>query len=133
MTVSYAKSYIDRAYDARDIFTLYHVISTLEANRDLPEVFELFMRLWEWCCSTRSGVWQYYEIIPLAEFHKTADMMKRHNLGEITERFLGGMENWQEPEYCGDLDDWIEDNQETIAMAAMTLIEEHRDYLYPVK
>jgi hypothetical protein len=131
MAVNYAKSYVDRACESRDVVTLYDVVRTLDAARDLPEPFKLFVRMWEWCCSTRSGVWQYYENIPLAKFHETAAMMDRCNLGEIAKRYRAGMHNWAEPVYCGDLDAWIDEHWGAIENAAMGLIESDRERLYP--
>lgn len=42
------------------------------------------------------------------------------------------MENWQKPEYCGDLGTWIDDNWNTIVTEATTLIESDRECLYPI-
>jgi hypothetical protein len=131
MAVNYSKTFIDRAFESRDVFTLYDIVRTLDAERDLAEPFKLLVRMWEWCCSTRSGVWQYYENIPPAEFQETADLLDRFNLGEIAIRYRAGMENWEEPEYCGDLDDWIDDNWDRIETAAIGLIELDRESIYP--
>ncbi len=131
MTVQYAKTYVDRTCDSRDVSTIYDIVRTLDAERNLPEPFKLLVRLWQWCCSTRSGVWQYYENIPRAEFEETANMMDRCNLGEIAARYRAGVEYWEEPEHCGDLDTWIEENWDTIENAAMTLVDGNRDCLYP--
>jgi hypothetical protein len=132
MAINYSKTFIDRACESRDVFTLYDIVRTLDAERDLAQPLKLFVRMWEWCCSTRSGVWQYYENIPLAEFQKTADMMDRFNLDEIAIRYRAGMENWEEPEYCGDLDNWIDDNWDTLETAAIGLIELDRKSIYPI-
>ncbi len=131
MTVNYSKAYIDRVFESRDVFTLYDIVRTLDAERDLADPFKLLVRIWEWCCSTRSGVWQYYENIPMAEFQKTADMMDRFNLGEIAVKYRAGMECWQEPEYCGDLDTWIDDNWDTIETSAIGLVALDRQSIYP--
>ncbi len=92
MTVNYAKSYIDRACESRDVFTLYNIVRTLDVERDLDEPYKLFLRLWEWCCATRSFVWQYYETISLVEFHETASMMDRFKLGRNRKTLSGGHE-----------------------------------------
>lgn len=132
MAVQYAKSYVNRACDSRDVFTLYDIVRTLDAERDLPTPFKLLVRMWEWCCSTRSGVWQYYENIPLAEFNETANLMEQWGLDELAVRYRGGMENWEDPEYCGDLDAWIDDNWSAIEHAAMSLVDGRREHLYPI-
>jgi len=132
MAVRYAKTYVDRTCNSRDVFTLYDIVRTLDADRSLPEPFKLLVRMWEWCCSTRSGIWQYYENIPLAEFQGIANMMDRYRLGEIAKRYRNGMDNWEEPEYCGDLDTWIDENWDNIENAAMALVDSDRNCLYPI-
>tara|TARA_R110002049_G_scaffold247930_3_gene422416 strand:- start:138 stop:542 length:405 start_codon:yes stop_codon:yes gene_type:complete len=131
MAVQYAKTYIDRAVDANDLFTLYDVIRVLDSERDLAEPLRLFLRLWEWTGSTRSGVWQYYENVRIADFDEIATMMDRYNLTEIATRYRAGMECWEEPRYCDDLDAWIEANESMLEEIAMRLIEPHREQLYP--
>lgn len=131
MTVQYAKAFIDRAVDANDLFTLYDVICVLDVERDLAEPLRLFLRLWEWTGSTRSGIWQYYENIGIADFDETAKMMDRCGLNEIAARYRAGMEYWEEPRYCDDLDVWIETNEPMLDETSMRLIEPFREQLYP--
>ena len=133
MTVNYAKSYVDRVCDSRDISALYDIVRTLDAERNLADPYKLAVRIWEWCNSTRSGIWQYYETIPLAQSQETASMMDRLRLGEIAVRYRAGMENWEEPRYCGDLDSWIELNWDAIENAVMALVESDRECLYPIR
>jgi len=56
MAVRFAHSYVERLFAERDMPGLYHVISVVGAERQLPEEFWLFSRLLEWVGSTRSGV-----------------------------------------------------------------------------
>lgn len=133
MGVQYAKSYVDRALDSRDVYTLYDVIRVLDAERELAEPLRLFLRLWEWTCSTRSGIWQYYENVRLADFDEIATMMDRCELAEIATRYRAGMDLWDEPRYCDDLDAWIETNESMLEEVSMQLIKPHREQLYPTK
>ncbi|MCC9644343.1 hypothetical protein LOC71_18860 [Rhodopirellula sp. JC740] len=133
MAVQYAKSYIDRAFDSNDVFTLYDVIRVLDAERELDEPLRLFLRLWEWAWSTRSGMWQYYENVVLADFDEIAKMMDRCELTEIATRYRAGMDCWEEPRYCDDLDVWIETYESMLEEISMQLIKPHREQLYPTK
>ena len=133
MAVQYAKTYIDRAFVGQDLPSLYNVICALEPERDLPEPLTLFLRLWEWIGSTRSGVWQYYENIRMADFNEISSMMDRNELTQIASRYRAGMDCWDEPRYCDDLDSWIDTNETMLEEAAFGLIEPHRESLYPNK
>jgi len=131
MPVQYAKTYIDRAFANKDLSTLYDVIRVLAQERNFSERFSLLLRVLEWIGSTRSGVWQYYENIPIEDFNQIAAMMDRNGLTEIAARYRAGMERWEEPRYCDDLDAWIETNELMLEETALRLIEPHRESLYP--
>ena len=94
MVARYAKSYVDRLYQTKDIFALHSVISVVGRHRDLPEQFSLFLRLWDWCCSTRSGIWQYYEGVSADEFESLAGALERFGLHELSKRYRSGMSTW---------------------------------------
>jgi hypothetical protein len=126
----FAKSYVDRLYEAKDIFALWEVISVVGKHRQLPEEFSLFLRLWNWCCMNRCGVWQYYEGVSKEEFDSMAGALERFGLQELARRYRTGMTTWKEPECCNDLDDWIEDQWKELEAAAFGLIASHRDCLY---
>jgi hypothetical protein len=130
MVACYAKSYVDRLYEAKDIFTLCGVVEVVGKHRELPEEFSLFLRLWNWCCMTRSGIWQYYEGVPADEFESMAGALERFGLRELAQRYRSGMTTWKEPESCGELDDWIEGHWEELETAAFGLIAQHRNCLY---
>ena len=131
MSVQYSQSFVDRACESKDIFTLYSIVHSLGQERILPEPLKVFVRLWDWCCMTRSGIWQYYEGISSDYVEETAAMLERHHLGEIASRYRAGLSNWEEPHYCGDLDDWIEENWDVIEEAALNLVKSNRESLYP--
>jgi hypothetical protein len=80
---------------------------------------------------TRSGIWQYYEGISPDYVEETASMLERHHLGEIASRYRAGLNNWKEPEHCGDLDDWIEENWGVMKKAALDLVKGSLESLYP--
>lgn len=130
MAPRYAKSYVDRLYEAKDVFALHGVVSVVRKHRHLPEQFSLFLRLWDWCCSTRSGIWQYYECIPAAELESMAAALEQFGLSEIAERYRSGMATWQEPENCRQLDRWIDDHWSDLETTTFRLIADCRDCLY---
>jgi hypothetical protein len=130
MVTRYAKSYIDRLYQAKDVFALHGVACVVGKHRELPEQFSLFLRLWEWCCSTRSGSWQYYEGISARDFETTAQALERFGLRELAERYRSGMSTWKEPRRCGDLDRWIDSHWRELEATAFRLIADDRNCLY---
>jgi len=130
MVARYAKSYVDRLYQTKDIFALHSVICVVGRRRDLPEQFSLFLRLWDWCCSTRSGIWQYYEGVSADEFESLAGALERFGLHEFSKHYRSGMRTWKEPEGCGELDRWIENHWPELEATAFRLIADSRDCLY---
>jgi hypothetical protein len=131
MSVHYAKTYIDRICETGDVFTLYNIVNSLGQERQLSEPLRLFARFWDWCCMTRSGVWQYYEDINPEYVEETAGMMDRNHLSEIAARYRAGLTNWQAPQYCNDLDEWIDEHWDHMEVVALTLIKSSREDLYP--
>jgi hypothetical protein len=130
MVARYAKSYVDQLYQAKDVFALHGVICVVGRQRQLPEQFSVFLRLFEWCCSTRSGIWQYYEYLPAHECELFAGVLERFDLRELAERYRSGLSTWQEPDACGELDRWIDDHWNELENIAFQLIADNRDHLY---
>ncbi len=131
MSVQYSKSYIDRICETGDVFTLYKIVVSLGQQRQLAEPLRLFTRFWDWCCMTRSGIWQYYENINSEYIEETADVMERNHLDEIAARYRAGLSNWQAPHYCNDLDEWIDEHWDDMKQVALTLVRDNRQDLYP--
>jgi hypothetical protein len=127
--VHFAKSYIDQLYVEKDLFALHNVISAVIQERPLPEQFWLFLRLWEWCCSTRSGVWTYFEAVPVEQLEKTAFALEKFGFPELANQFRLGMSTWNEPGACGPLDCWIDGNWSELEKAAFSLIANDRELL----
>ena len=130
MSVRFAKTHVDRAIEAIDLPTLYNVVRLTSRERELAEPLQLFLQFWEWVGATRSGIWQYYEGVPIADFNSTAAMMDRSDLPEIAARYRAGMECWDEPRYCDDLDHWIAANEKVLEETALQLIRPYREQLY---
>jgi hypothetical protein len=130
MVVRYAKSYVDQLYEAKDIFALDGVIDVVGRDRDLPEQFWLFKRLFAWCGWSRSGIWQYYEAFSPADFQAVASALERFGLRELAQRYRSGMESWQKTKGCDELDRWIDTHQAELQGAAFRLIANDRHYLY---
>jgi hypothetical protein len=130
VNAEYTKSYIDRLYGAKDVSTLFDVISVVGRHRTLPEEFSLFLRLWNWCCMTRSGIWQYYEGVHADDFESMALTLERFGLLELAHRYRSGMATWKEPESCTELDAWIDGHWQEVEATAFGLIARSRDSLY---
>ena len=133
MLARYAKSYIDQLYEARDITMLHGVVSVVGKQRQLPEEFSIFLRLWDWCCSTRSGIWQYYECLAAgdaSEFKSLAEGLDRFGLSDVAARFRPGMTTWQEPNRCDELDAWIDSHWKELEAKTFQLISANREFLY---
>lgn len=135
MVARYAKSYIDRVYEAKDLGELYGLIEVVSRNRELPEQFWLFQRLHEWLgLWFRSGVWQHYECISESEVEKTARTMERFGLNELAEKYRSGLTTWDEAAgQCKELDNWISEHEKELDYIAFDLIAQNRDYLYDEK
>ena len=131
MSVQYAKTFVDRACESKDVFALYSIVNSIGREKVLSEPLKAFIRLWDWCCMTRSGIWQYYEGISLESVEETATMLERNDLGEVALRYRAGFRNWQKPHYCGDLDNWIDENWDAIEAAALNLVKSNLGSLYP--
>ena len=82
------------------------------------------------CCSTRYGTWHYYEHIAADDFEATARALERFGLRELADRYRWGMSTWNEPERCGEFDDWIESRWSELETMAFRLIADSRDCLY---
>jgi len=129
MAVRFANSYVERLFAERDMPGLYHLISVVGAERQLPEEFWLFSRLLESVGSTRSGVWQYYEGLPADTFTRMTRALEQFGLSEIAERYGFGQSSWNGPDQAASLDDWIDTHEQQIESAAFDLIAARKDDL----
>ena len=130
MPVRYARSYVDRLYEAKDVSALYSVVNVVSADRTLPDQFWLFLRLWEWCGATRSGIWQYYESISSRDFEKIAHALDGSGLMDLAEKYRSGMKHWKEPGGCVELDRWIDRHWRELEGFVFDLIADYRQHLY---
>jgi hypothetical protein len=128
--IRYAKSFVDRLYEAKDVFGLDGVIAVVGQERQLPEQFWLFRRLLAWAGSTRSRVWQYYEAITEEEFESVALALDRFGLIPLAGRFRSGMESWKTSSCCDELDGWIDLHWPELESVAFGLIANDRHFLY---
>ena len=132
MLARYAKSYIDQLYEAKDVCELREVVGAVRKGRRLPEQFSVFAGLWDWVCSSRSGIYQYYECMEhrdISEFESLAEGLARFGFPEIAERYRSGMATWRD-DSCDQLDKWIYEHMGELKAAAFQLIAESRIYLY---
>src|SRR5687768_10153515 len=60
MSALISKPYIERLFAEKNLAEIYWAISVVGKDRELPEEFWLFSRIYEWG-PARSGVWQYYD------------------------------------------------------------------------
>ena len=130
MAVRHAKSYIDRLYEAKDMFAIEGVIDLIARDRALPEQFWVSKRLFAWANWSWSGIWQYYEAISQQEFETLASALERFGLPEIAARYRSGMKTWKGPRGCEELNRWIDEHWDELQSAAFELIASDRHYLY---
>ncbi len=130
MVARFAKTYIDRLYEARDMFALAGVIDVVGREQNLPEQFWLSQRIWAWCGWSRSGIWQYYESISQKDFDAIAASLERFGLPELAARYRSGKEAWKEPGGCKGLDCWIDAHWSELESTAFQLIANDRHCLY---
>ena len=130
MIVRYAKSYVDQLYDAKDMLALDGLIDVVCRDRQLPEQFWLTKRLLAWRGWSRSGIWQYYEAISQEDFEAVASALERFGLRGLAVRYRSGVERWQQPNGCDELDRWIDTHQAELESTAFQLIASDRHYLY---
>jgi hypothetical protein len=125
----FARSYIDRLFSEKDYGLIHHLISVIEMQKELPEEFWLFCRIFEWAPS-RSGVWQYYEGLPSELFERVEKDLDRFELVEIAEKYRIGKAVWEQPEEIRKLDKWQRQNASRIHDAVFGLIAPLKDDLY---
>lgn len=128
MPARFATSYIDRLFAERDLNAIHHLISVVGNQRSLPEEFWLFCRIYEWAPS-RSGVWQYYEGLPEAEFERISQALDRFGLTEIAEKYRLGKTTWNGPDQAADLDEWLDTNTQQIHSDVFNLIAPRKNCL----
>jgi len=132
MAAQYAKSFIDRLYDTKDVCMLRDVVGVIQTQRKLPEQFSVFTGLWDWVSSARSGIYQYYDCMEhrdISEFESLASGLAKFGFSEIAARYRSGMATCRDDE-CDDLDRWIDEHMRDLEAAAFGLIAESRVCLY---
>lgn len=129
MSARFANSYVERLFAERDMLGLYHLISVVGAEHQLPEEFWVFSRLLEWVGSTRSGVWQYYERLSADTFTRMTRALEQFGLSEIAERYRFGHSSWTGPDQAASLDEWLDAHEQQIESAAFELIAARKDDL----
>ncbi|PQO33964.1 hypothetical protein C5Y97_17265 [Blastopirellula marina] len=73
-------------------------------------------------------MWQYYEGVTQCDFRKAYDLLNKYDLPWIAVVYQQG----QAANRCHDLDIWIEENWSQLEEAAIDLIADYRDSLYPL-
>jgi hypothetical protein len=128
MIIRFADSYVDRLFAERDLPRLYDLIGVMKQQRELPEEFWLFCRLYEWC-PFRSGIWQYYEGLPEEEFDRICADLELFSLDEIAEVYRLGRRIWTDEDQSASLDKWLVEHQEQVHGSAFDLILKRKDCL----
>ena len=123
-----ATSYVDRIFADKDLHEVYWVISVVEQDRELPEEFWLFSRVFEWAPS-RSGIWQYYETLSDGQFNRVTDGLERFGLLEIAEKYRLGRSTWNGPTKAAELDQWLDAHAGDVHDAVFRLIADKKDRL----
>jgi hypothetical protein len=127
--VRFAKSYIEQLYIQKDMLGLYHLITTTEQSRILPEQLWLFCRLLEWAGSVRSGVWQYYDGLPAEKFDRISIGLDNNDLAWIALFYRSGKTNPGEADQHDALDYWLDSNRRDIDEAALQLATSRKGWL----
>ena len=127
MALRYTDSYIDDLFEQQNLPGIYELISSID-KEDLPEEFWLFCRTYEWVPS-RSGVWQYFEGLTPDQFQLNQQLLRKHGLTELADRHLSGSRAWEDEDEMAILDQWLDDNYESIHSHIFELIQGRRDAL----
>lgn len=127
--VRFARSYIDRLFEERELIWLHQVIEVLGREHELPEEFWVFSRLLEWIGSTRSGVWQYYEVLSYENAARIFQSLERFGFHRIASMHESGIGRWDDPDQLAGLDEWIDTHASEIEAAAFSMIAEKREAL----
>jgi hypothetical protein len=128
MPARIAKSYIDRLFAEKNLGDIYWAVSVLEKDRELPEEFWLFSRIYEWA-PARSGVWQYYEGLSDEKFKRVSDDLDRFGLAGIAAQYRLGQRTWDGPTQAADVDRWLDSHADEIHDAVFKLIAAKRVHL----
>jgi hypothetical protein len=128
MEARFANLYVDRLFAEKDLDGLCHLISVVGKDRQLPEEFWLFCRVFEWA-PARSGVWQYYESLPDEMFERMSRALERFGLTEIAEKYRLGKNTWNGPDQAASLDRWLDAHAEQIHEAVFRLILARKECL----
>ena len=128
MAAQFANLYIDRVFSEKDLGLIYHLVRVREMQRELPEEFWLFCRIYEWA-PARSGVWQYYEGLSEEAFMRMNQTMERFGLFEVAAQYRQGWNTWNAPDRAAALDEWLDLHAQQIHAAAFALIVDLRDWL----
>ena len=128
MSALIAKPYIDRLFAEKNLGEIYWAISIVGKDRELPEEFWLFSRIYEWA-PARSGVWQYYEGLSDEQFKRVSDDLDRFGLTEIAEQYRLGKRTWDGPTRAAQLDRWLDSHADEIHDAVFRLIAAKREHL----
>ena len=122
-----AKEYVDRLFAEKNLSEIYWAISVVEQERELPEEFWLFSRVYEWAPSR--GGWQYYEGLSGEEFKRISEGLERFELFEIAERYRLGQRTWDGPTRATEVFDWLDAHADEIHDAIFKLIDAKKDRL----
>jgi hypothetical protein len=128
MSALIAKPYIDRLFAEKNLGEIYWAISVVGQDRELPEEFWLFSRIYEWA-PARSGVWQYYEGLHDEQFKRVSDDLDRFGLSKIAEHYRLGQRTWDGPTQAAELDRWLDSHADEIHDAIFRLIAAKREHL----
>ena len=128
MPTPLAKSYVDELFAEKNLGDIYWAISVVEKDRQLPEEFWLFSRIYEWA-PARSGVSQYYEGLSDEQFKRVSDDLDRFGLTEIAEQYRLGQRTWDRPTQAAEVDRWLDSHAPQIHDAVFGLIAAKREHL----
>jgi hypothetical protein len=120
MPSTIAHAYVDRLFAEKNFGEIYWAISMVERERELPEEFWLFSRIYEWA-PAREG-WQYYETLPAEKFKRISEDLECFGLFEIAEKYRLGQHTWDGPSRAIEVFGWLNEHADRIHDAIFRLI-----------
>ncbi len=123
MKARYSKQYIEKALHEKDAFSIEGVLMSVIGNGDqLPKYSDCFLKISHWFGLGRNGVWQYYEVTPIAEQKEVLSIISSLNIPEVEKWYKYGMAEWQNEEKIGALDTWLNSESRTLKSKILELV-----------
>lgn len=133
----YAKSYIDKFFNSIDeygskveLFGIAYAEFEKSQNTMLEWVIEL-SEIMNWqAMSCRSGVWTYYEVLDTDSAKALIKNLKAKNESEIFNKYIEGINDYEDEELMDEIDKWITKNETKIYKYIEEILITNREWFY---